>query len=67
MPNMNGKEFMDRLRKSGKRDSFPIVLITTDRLTRSELRDIGANHYLTKPFDFNSFLKKTYLFLDDFK
>jgi len=67
MPNMNGKEFMDSLRKSGKNESFPIVLITTDRLTRSELADIGANHYLTKPFDFHSFLEKTYSFLENFK
>jgi len=67
MPNMNGKEFMDTLRKSNKAESFPIVLITTDRLTKSELSDIGANHYLTKPFDFNSFLEKTYTFLDNFK
>jgi len=67
MPKMNGKEFMDSLREDDKNKSFPIVLITTDRLTRSELSEIGANHYLTKPFDFNTFLEKTYLFLDDFK
>jgi putative two-component system response regulator len=67
MPNMNGQEFMDNLRASDKSKSFPIVLITTDRLTRSELSDIGADHYLTKPFDFNSFLEKTYSFLDNFK
>jgi len=67
MPNMNGKEFMDNLRTSGKSESFPIVLITTDRLTRAELSDIGANHYLTKPFDFDSFLEKTYSFLENFK
>ncbi len=67
MPNMDGKAFMDSLRESGNSESFPIVLITTDRLTRSELSEIGANHYLTKPFDFNSFLKKTYSFLENFK
>jgi len=67
MPNMNGKEFMDNLINSNKVESFPIVLITTDRLTRNELSDIGANYYLTKPFDFNSFLEKTYFFLENFK
>jgi len=67
MPNMDGKEFMDTLRESNKAESFPIVLITTDRLTKSELSDIGANHYLTKPFDFNNFLEETYSFLDNFK
>ena len=65
MPNMNGKEFMDSLAKSDKYKSFPIVLITTDRLTRSELSDIGADYYLTKPFDFYSFLEKTYSFLEE--
>jgi CheY-like chemotaxis protein len=67
MPNMNGKEFMDSLRRSGENKSFPIVLITTDRLTRNELSDIGANHYLTKPFNFNSFLEQSYSFLENFK
>jgi CheY-like chemotaxis protein len=67
MPNMNGQEFMDNLRASDKSKSFPIVLITTDRLIKSELADIGADYYLTKPFDFNSFLEKIYSFLDNFK
>lgn len=67
MPNMDGKEFMDSLRERDKRESFPIVLITTDRLTRSELDEIGANYYLTKPFDFSSFLERTYSFLEEYK
>ena len=67
MPKMNGKEFMDSLRENNSATLCPIVLITTDRLTRTELHDIGANHYLTKPFDFNSFLERTYLFLENFK
>ena len=67
MPNMNGKEFMDSLKKSDKDESFPIVLISTDRLTRAELSDIGANYYLSKPFNFGAFLEKTYSFLEEFK
>jgi len=67
MPNMNGKEFMDSLRKNDRRESFPIVLITTDRLTKGELSDIGANYYLTKPFNFSTFLGKTHSFLEEFK
>lgn len=64
MPNMNGKEFMESLKSTDRLDSFPIVLITTDRLNKKELSDIGANYYLTKPFDFHSFLEKTYSFLE---
>ncbi len=67
MPNMDGKEFMDSLREREKRKGFPIILITTDRLTHSELDEIGADYYLTKPFDFSSFLERTYLFLENFK
>jgi len=55
------------LKASDKVNSFPIVLITTDRLTRSELSDIGADYYLTKPFAFHNFLEKIYSFLENFK
>lgn len=64
MPNMNGKEFIDILKKNNKFESLPIVLITTDRLNHKELLNIGANYYLTKPFDFYNFLQNIYNFFE---
>ena len=67
MPNMDGKKFMHNLKGGNRYKKFPIVLISTDRLTKNELSDIGADYFLTKPFDFNNFLKKIYSFLENFK
>jgi len=64
MPQMNGKEFIETIRRNNQFQDLPIVLISTDRLSKIELNDIGANYYLTKPFDFHNFLESIYLFLE---
>ena len=64
MPKMDGSEFLETIRRNNQYHSLPIVLITTDRLSKVELADIGANYYLTKPFDFHNFLESIYLFLE---
>jgi len=64
MPQMNGREFLETIRRNNQHHIVPIVLITTDRLSKVELTDIGANYYLTKPFDFHNFLESIYLFFE---
>lgn len=65
MPHMNGEEFITHLKKQNKSSQHPpVVLITTDRLGKTELKNIGANYYLTKPFDFRGFLNNIYSFLE---
>jgi len=64
MPQMNGKEFIEAIHKDDQFKLIPIVLITTDRLSKMELMDMGVNHYLTKPFDFHNFLSDIYSFLE---
>ena len=65
MPEMSGKSFVTNLNKDDKLNLIPVVLITTDRLTKIELKDIGAKYYLTKPFDFQNFLKSIYGFFEE--
>jgi len=65
MPKMSGEEFIESLNRQNQfENSIPIVLITTDRLSRIELKNIGAKYYLTKPFDFYNFLNNIYGFLE---
>lgn len=65
MPKMSGKEFIVNLKKNKQlKEPLAIVLITTDRLGKTELKDIGVNYYLTKPFDFHNFLNDIYGFLE---
>ena len=66
MPFMNGQEFIEESQKVYNVSSSypPIVLISTDKLSRVELKDIGIKYYLTKPFDFHNFLETIYSFLE---
>lgn len=65
MPKMSGEEFIENLKKNNKlQESSVIVLITTDRLNKIELKNIGAKYYLTKPFDFHNFLNNIYDFFE---
>ena len=64
MPKLNGQEFIEIVRKNSQFQTIPIVLITTDRLGQNTLTEIGANYYLTKPFDFQNFLETVYSFFE---
>ena len=64
MPRMSGEEFINNLKKNKQLDASAVVLMTTDRLSKKELENIGANYYLTKPFDFHNFVKNIYGFLE---
>ena len=64
MPKLNGQEFIEIIRRNSQFQTTPIVLITTDRLSQNTLAEIGANYYLTKPFDFQNFLGTIYSFFE---
>ena len=55
MPEMNGFEFIRRLRRDPRFLTLPIIALSAD--TRDERakegRDAGANLFMTKPFDEN--------------
>jgi len=65
MPKMDGKEFIRILNENDKLKLLPVVLITTDRLSKKEIKSIGTNYSLSKPFDFKNFLKSIYGFLEE--
>lgn len=52
MPNMDGIEFLEKVRAEEAFHSIPVVMITTegsaDRVTRA--LELGANGYIKKPF-----------------
>ena len=64
MPHIDGKAFISNIRKNDIFLNVPITLMTTDRLSQMELKEIGADYYLTKPFDFHNFLDTVHLFLE---
>ncbi len=53
MPHMDGWEVMRRLKESEATRHIPVIVITgkVDPLTRAELLDMGAEDFVSKPFD----------------
>ena len=52
MPNMNGLEFLARLKAGGGRDGMSIVIISTEGRDEDTARGLeaGASAYIKKPF-----------------
>jgi len=60
MPKMNGMEVCRRVKQDLKLDNIFIILLTAkgQELDRQKGQEVGANIYMTKPFDPESILKK---------
>ena len=56
MPNMNGFEFLARLRRDPRFSRLPVVMLSTlkDDVTIARNNRLGANCYLTKPYSLES-------------
>ncbi len=57
MPDLDGLEFIRRLRSVRNRDDLPILMVTAshERPVRYEALDCGASDFLTKPIDGREF------------
>ncbi len=53
MPDMNGFDFLDQVRRSTNNAKTPVVFLSAvdDYDARKAARDLGAADYLVKPFD----------------
>jgi CheY-like chemotaxis protein len=53
MPDMNGFDFLDKVKHSRKHAKIPFVFVTAidDFESRKAAKDLGATDYLTKPFN----------------
>lgn len=51
MPGMDGAEVIRALRGTPGLEHVPILMLSGERLTRSELEDLGADDAILKPFD----------------
>jgi two-component system, chemotaxis family, chemotaxis protein CheY len=51
MSNMDGYEFIRRVRADGKYDSLPIIIVSTESEAKDKMKgfEAGANLYIVKP------------------
>ena len=59
LPDMNGDEVLRSLRENPQTSHIPVVMVSADATPRQieRLLQLGANEYLSKPFDVNNFLE----------
>ena len=59
MPNMNGFEFIARIRRQARLKRLPVIMLSTrkDQTTIQRMQQLGANGYLTKPYSLDNIRK----------
>jgi len=58
MPIMDGKELLKRIRSNPEYNELPILIISVDRTNEEELRLMGANDFIQKPFNIDDLVAK---------
>ena len=59
LPKKDGREVLKEIREDTNLKNIPIVVLTTSGAEKDILRayDLHANAYITKPLDFDQFIK----------
>lgn len=59
MPKVNGLEVLERIKKDERTKTIPVVILTSSKEDPDILKcyQLGANSYIVKPVDFDSFHK----------
>ena len=65
MPEMDGFELIQMIRKKPKTKALPIIVITSDKNmeTRSKVFQLGANDFVNKPFAVEDFIPRVRKFI----
>jgi len=67
LPGKNGKDILHLIRKNEKFNDLPVLIISVDGMDEIELRQMGANDFILKPFDIDAFVVKITANLKDAK
>lgn len=58
MPIMNGKDMLMHIRQNSAFDDMPVLIISVDKSNEIELREMGANDFILKPFNIEDLAAK---------
>ena len=58
LPMKSGREVLESIRGNEKFDDLPVLIISVDGMDEIELRKMGANDFILKPFDIDEFAVK---------
>ncbi len=59
LPNKDGREVLREIKEDNTLKKIPVIVLTTSNAEKDILKsyDLHANAYVTKPLDFNQFIK----------
>ncbi len=59
MPQKDGREVLEEIKTDDKLKRIPVVVLTTSKAEEDIVRsyDLHANSYITKPVDFDQFIR----------
>ena|SRR6476660_4475962 len=65
MPHMNGKQFLDIIKRDKSLANIPVIIFSTssDPMTIQATKNSGAKDFLTKPGDFNHLVKMLHSYI----
>jgi len=68
MPRMDGKSFLNKIKKEPKLKDIPVIIFTTSSNPNdvTETLELGAAHYITKPYEFKKMCEQIQLVMDKF-
>ncbi len=58
MPIMDGKEMLGHIRQNKALDDIPVLIISVDKSNEKQLREMGANDFILKPFNIDDLAAK---------
>jgi CheY-like chemotaxis protein len=64
MPRMDGYTFAEELRQRGLQSSIPVIVLSADVNAKQKVQQMGAEDYITKPFDLHDLLNKISQFME---
>jgi len=67
LPIKSGREILESIRGNEKFADLPVLIISVDGMDEIELRKMGANDFILKPFDIDEFAAKISTNLKDKK
>jgi CheY-like chemotaxis protein len=60
MPRMNGKQFLENLKKNDRLRSIPVIIYSTSKMDgdKEEMKRLGAAYFITKPSSMETLKKE---------
>lgn len=64
MPRMDGYAFAEELRRRGLQSTIPVIVLSADVNAKQNADQLGADSYITKPFDVRDLLGEISHFME---